>query len=80
MHCEMPTPGGWLNGGSELDVFSAAALMGHSQKEHTETYRRWIDPNQLATSALDAIARYQTRLRGRLEKSFNREDGSHVDA
>ena len=70
----------WLNGGSELDVFSAAALMGHSQKEHTETYRRWIDPNQLATSALDAIARYQTRLRGRLEKSFNREDGSHVDA
>ena len=70
----------WRNGGSELEVFTAAAVMGHSQKEHTETYRRWIDPNQLATSALDAIVRNQLKVRGQLEKSFNREDGSNVDA
>jgi integrase len=70
----------WRNGGSELEVFTAAAVMGHSQKEHTETYRRWIDPNKLATSALDAILRNQVKVRGQLEKSFNREDGSHVDA
>ena len=34
----------WRMGGSELDVFTAATLMGHPVKEHIETYRRHIDP------------------------------------
>ena len=47
----------WLEGGSKLDVFTAAKLMGHSMKEHVETYRAFIDPNQVAAvaeAALDA--------------------------
>ncbi len=70
----------WRNGGSELEVFTAAQVMGHSVKEHIETYRRWIDPNKVATSALDAITRNQLKVRGQLEKSFNRKNRSQVDS
>ena len=51
----------WRDGGSELTIDTAAKLMGHSVKEHTETYRRWIDPNQIAVSAMEAISRNKAK-------------------
>ena len=70
----------WRNGGAELDVFDAAQLMGHSQKEHIETYRRWIDPAKIAVSALAAIERNQTKVRAQLKESLDRDDRVDVDA
>jgi len=70
----------WRNGGSELDVFDAAQLMGHSTKEHIETYRAWIDPNKIAVSALAAIERNQSKIRMQLKESFSSQDGVEVDS
>lgn len=61
----------WRNGGAELDVFDAAQLMGHSQKEHVETYRAWIDPNKIAVSALAAIERNQVKIKNQLKESLS---------
>jgi len=47
----------WRLGGSELDLFTAARLMGHSIERHVRTYRAHIDPNVIAAAAEDAIAR-----------------------
>ena len=69
----------WRNGGSELDVFDAAQLMGHSVKEHVETYRAWIDPNKIAVSALAAIERNQSKIRTQLKESFSGQNGIEVD-
>ena len=38
----------WRNGGAKLDLFVAAATMGHSINEHVKTYRAHIAPIQLA--------------------------------
>ena len=69
----------WRMGGSELDVFTAAKLMGHSVKEHIETYRRHIDPNVIAVAAREAISRNMARTRDRLESNL-RNDRSSVDS
>ena len=47
----------WRLGGSELDLFTAARLMGHSIERHVKTYRSHIDPNTIAVAAEEAIAR-----------------------
>ena len=62
----------WRNGGSELSVFDAAQLMGHSQKEHIETYRKWIDPNKIAVSALAAIKRNQAKVKEDLAQTLQK--------
>ena len=62
----------WRNGGAELDVFDAAQLMGHSQKEHIETYRKWIDPNKIAVSALAAIKRNQAKVKEDLAQTLQK--------
>ncbi len=62
----------WRNGGAELDVFDAAQLMGHSQKEHIETYRKWIYPNKIAVSALAAIKRNQAKVKEDLAQTLHR--------
>ena len=51
----------WREGGSELTIDTAAKLMGHSVTEHLKTYRRWIDPNQVAMAAAAAIARNRAK-------------------
>ena len=66
----------WQCGGSELDVMTAAQLMGHSVKEHLETYRSHIDPNQIAVRAPAAISRNLERTR----ESLLRQHRSDVDA
>ena len=38
----------WRVGGSRLDAYTAARLMGHSLAEHTKTYRQFIDPITVA--------------------------------
>jgi integrase len=38
----------WRHGGAKLDPYGAAETMGHSVKEHIETYREHISPSQLA--------------------------------
>lgn len=38
----------WRRGGAKLDLFVAAATMGHTINEHVKTYRAHIAPSQLA--------------------------------
>lgn len=51
----------WQEGGSELDLYTAAQLMGHSVDEHLKTYRAHINPNVIARAATDAIRRNRQR-------------------
>ena len=60
----------WREGGSELTIDTAAKLMGHSVKEHLETYRRWIDPNQIAVAAVEAIRRNKAKKLEAAERSI----------
>ena len=45
----------WRVGGSELDIYTAARLMGHSIKEHERTYRAFIDPVTIAKRAAQVL-------------------------
>ncbi len=45
----------WRVGGSRLDVFSAARLMGHDAKTHSRTYRAFIRPFHVAEAAERAL-------------------------
>ena len=47
----------WRLGGGQLDVYTAARLMGHTVKEHEKTYRSHIQPFTIARAAQDAISR-----------------------
>lgn len=46
----------WREGGSRLDVFTAARLMGHSPQVHARTYRAHIQPHAVAEAAERALA------------------------
>lgn len=61
----------WRCGGSELDIFTAARLMGHSIEQHVQTYRAHIDPNRIAVVAEDAIARNMAKVRRSLEDELS---------
>ena len=63
----------WRNGGSELSVFDAAQLMGHSTQIHIQTYRAWIDPNKIAAAALAAIDRNQIKVREHLLQTLQKD-------
>ena len=63
----------WREGGSELDITAAAKVMGHSSKEHERTYRRWIDPNQIGVTVLNAIRRNQAKKLEAAEKMLMAE-------
>ena len=45
----------WRFGGNDLDIYTAARLMGHSVKEHSKTYRQFIDPILIAEKAEQAL-------------------------
>ena len=45
----------WRTGGSKLDVYLAARLLGHSVAEHTKTYRKFISPHTIAQRAEDVL-------------------------
>ena len=60
----------WKYGGSHLDIFTAARLMGHSVAEHERTYREWIQPHTIAVKAEEALARGLSDLRERQTKSL----------
>lgn len=45
----------WRVGGSRLDIYTAARLLGHSAKEHERTYRQWIHPVTIAEKAEQAL-------------------------
>jgi len=45
----------WRVGGSRLDVYSAARLMGHDAKTHARTYRAFIRPFHVAEAAERAL-------------------------
>ncbi len=61
----------WKTGGSHLDVYAAAKVMGHSMKEHIETYRSHIDPHVIAKQVQGAFQRnredFAKSLEARLE-------------
>jgi integrase len=46
----------WKMGGSRLDVYTAARLLGHSPLQHSKTYRAHIQPHQVAEAAERALA------------------------
>lgn len=69
----------WREGGSELDITSAAKVMGHSTKVHERTYRRWIDPNQIAMTVMEAIERNQAKKLAAAERSLL-QDSVYVDS
>lgn len=59
----------WRRGGAQLDLFVAAATMGHTVAEHVKTYRAHITPAQLGRQASQAfgedyVARAQQAMRG----------------
>jgi integrase len=60
----------WKFGGSHLDIFTAARLMGHSVAEHEKTYREWIQPHTIAIKAEEALERGLADLRDRQAKSI----------
>jgi len=45
----------WREGGSRLDIYTAARLMGHSATQHAKTYRAHIQPHQVAEAAERAL-------------------------
>lgn len=45
----------WRLGGSRLDLYTAARLMGHSPMQHARTYRSHVDPNTIADAAERAL-------------------------
>ena len=45
----------WREGGSRLDIYTAARLMGHTPTQHAKTYRAHIQPHQVAEAALRAL-------------------------
>ena len=45
----------WREGGSRLDVYTAARLMGHTPAVHARTYRAHIQPHQVAEAAERAL-------------------------
>ncbi|GEM_PF-1535586 len=59
----------WRFGGSEMDLFTAARLMGHTVQMHEKTYRAHIHPHTIATAAEDAFARNLAKQRQALETS-----------
>ena len=63
----------WRNGGAELDLFTAAKLMGHSIDEHVKTYRAFVDPNQIAAQAEAAFERQANRVKAQLVAALNPE-------
>jgi hypothetical protein len=46
----------WRQGGSRLDLYTAARLMGHTATQHAKTYRAHIQPHQVAEAAERALA------------------------
>jgi integrase len=45
----------WREGGSRLDIYTAARLMGHSASQHAKTYRAHIQPHLVAEAAERAL-------------------------
>lgn len=45
----------WSTGGSRLDIYTAARLMGHTPQQHTKTYRAHIQPHHVAEAAERAL-------------------------
>jgi integrase len=45
----------WKNGGSRLDIYTAARLMGHTPTQHAKTYRAHIQPHAVAEAAERAL-------------------------
>jgi len=45
----------WREGGSRLDVYTAARLMGHTPMQHAKTYRAHIQPHAVAEAAERAL-------------------------
>lgn len=45
----------WSTGGSRLDIYTAARLMGHTPTQHAKTYRAHIQPHLVAEAAERAL-------------------------
>ena len=60
----------WKVGGGELDIYTAARLMGHSVKEHERTYRAHIAPWTIAQAAEDAISRNLDQIAKTAEQQY----------
>lgn len=45
----------WREGGSNLDIYTASRLMGHSPGQHAKTYRAHVQPHLIAEAAERAL-------------------------
>jgi integrase len=45
----------WRQGGSRLDIYTAARLLGHTPQQHSKTYRAHIQPHTVAEAAERAL-------------------------
>lgn len=61
----------WKLGGGELDIYTAARLMGHSSREHELTYRQHIAPHTVIRAAQEALDRNQQKVADQLERSLS---------
>lgn len=60
----------WRFGGNGLDPYTAARLMGHSLKEHTKTYRQFIDPILIAEKAEQSLSKNLDQVANSLAKQL----------
>ena len=66
----------WEYGGSELDIYTAARYMGHTVKEHEETYRAHIAPHTVITRGKEIFRKARAERRARLEAGLKSTKGS----
>ena len=50
----------WREGGSRLDIYTAARLLGHTAAQHSRTYRAHIQPHLVAEAAERALGGCQS--------------------
>jgi integrase len=50
----------WREGGSRLDIYTAARLMGHTPLQHSKVYRAHIQPHAIAEAAERALGHWES--------------------
>ena len=68
----------WRVAGSQMDVYTAARLMGHSVNMHERTYRAFIAPYTIAAAAEAAIIRNQQALQQSLSQELHSKQGKQL--
>lgn len=60
----------WKYGGADLDIYTAARFMGHTVKEHEETYRAHIAPHTVVARGKEIFRKARVDRRAELEAAI----------